>query len=74
MSVADIQDNKWEREAAQVKLTTPASIGMLTMMGLFGLFFIWIAVMSVVGAFTDPKEMDFDKKQKDPAAAEAPAE
>lgn len=73
MSVAEIQDNKWEVQASKVQLGTPGSIGMLIMMAAFVGFFVWIAIYSVVGAFTDTSTMDFDKKQTVEPKADAPA-
>ncbi|MFO7566941.1 MAG: hypothetical protein R6X02_30130 [Enhygromyxa sp.] len=70
MSLAEIQDNKWEAEAAKVQIMTPGGIGMLVMMGAFTLFFGWVMVFSVMGSFTEAKTMDFDKKQKSEAASE----
>jgi hypothetical protein len=64
MSVAEIQDNKWEVQASKVQIMTPGGIGMLVMMGAFVLFFTWVTIFSVIGAFTDQQSMDFDKKQK----------
>ena len=64
MSVAEIQDNKWEVQASKVQIMTPQGMGLLMMMTAFVLFFAWVAVFSVIGAFTDSKTMDFDKKQK----------
>lgn len=65
MSRTEIQDNKWEIEASKPPITTPASIGMMIMMGGFTLFFVGIFIGSVIGTFTDPAEMDFDKTQKE---------
>jgi len=64
MSVAEIQDNKWEVQASKVQIMTAQGIGLLVMMTAFVLFFTWVAIYSVIGAFTDAKTMDFDKKQK----------
>jgi hypothetical protein len=72
MSVAEIQDNKWEVQAAKVQLGTPGAIGMLIMMAAFVGFFVWVSIFSVIGMFTETSTMDFDKKQDVPAA-EAPA-
>jgi hypothetical protein len=77
MSVAEIQDNKWEVQASKVQLMTPQGIGLMFMMGAFVLFFTWVTIYSVIGAFTETKTMDFDKKQKvdaDGKAVQAPAE
>lgn len=70
MSVAEIQDNKWEVQAAKPPLMTPAGIGAMIMMGGFALFFLWVIIFSVIGSFTDTKEMDFSKTQKVEEAAE----
>jgi hypothetical protein len=64
MSVAEIQDNKWELQASKVQIMTPSGIGMMFMMTAFVLFFGWVAVFSIIGSFTEGKTMDFDKKQK----------
>lgn len=64
MSVAEIQDNKWELESTKAPLKNPGSIGIMIMMGGFALFFVWVIIFSVIGSFTDTEEMDFDKKQK----------
>jgi hypothetical protein len=71
MSVAEIQDNKWEVDASKPPLKSPASIGIMIMMTCFALFFLWVIAFAVVGSFTDAQEMEFDKKQKggEPAAA-----
>ena len=65
MSVAEIQDNKWEAESIKPPVTNPASIGIIIMMGGFMLFFVAILIGAVIGSFTDAKEMDFDKVQRD---------
>ncbi len=70
MSVAEIQDNKWEVQASKPPLATAGSIGAIIMMSGFILFFVWVIIFSVIGSFTDTEEMDFSKTQKDAAAAE----
>lgn len=74
MSLAEIQDNKWEVQSAKPPIVTPGSIGMLIMMAGFTLFFVAVIIGSVVGSFTDTKEMNFDKKQQDESSAEAKPE
>jgi hypothetical protein len=74
MSVAEIQDNKWEVQAAKPPLLTAGSIGAMIMMGGFALFFVWVIIFSVIGSFTETKEMDFSKTQKAEADAAAAAE
>lgn len=76
MSVAEIQDNKWEVQAAKPPLITPGGIGAMIMMGGFALFFVAVIIGSVIGSFTETKEMDFSKQQKvdGEGAAAAPAE
>lgn len=64
MSVAEIQDNKWEVEASKPPLKNVASIGVIIMMSCFILFFVWVIINSVIGSFTETSEMDFSKKQK----------
>jgi hypothetical protein len=64
MSVAEIQDNKWEVQASKVQIMTPQGLGLILMMGAFVLFFVWVTIYSVIGAFTETSTMDFDKKQK----------
>lgn len=71
MSVAEIQDNKWEVQASKPPLTNPGAIGVIIMMSGFILFFVWVIVFSVIGSFTDTKEMDFSKTQKVEEAAPA---
>lgn len=65
MSVAEIQDNKWEAESIKPPVTNPASLGIIVMMGGFMLFFVAVIIGAVVGTFTDPAEMDFDKVQRE---------
>lgn len=74
MSVAEIQDNKWEVQAAKPPLFTAGGIGAMIMMGGFALFFAWVIIFSVIGSFTDTTEMDFSKTQKVEDGAAAPAE
>lgn len=68
MSLAEIQDNKWEVEATKPPVTNPAAIGIIIMMTCFSLFFVAVIIGSVIGAFTDTKVMDFEGKA--PPAAE----
>lgn len=65
MSVAEIQDNKWERESIKPPVTSPASIGIIIMMGGFALFFVAVLIGAVIGSFTDTEEMNFDKVQRE---------
>ena len=62
MSFADIQDNKFEREAIKPPITTPSAIGIIIMMSCFALFFVAIIIGSVIGSFTESKVMDFEGK------------
>ncbi len=71
MSVAEIQDNKWEVQAAKPPITSPAAIGVIIMMSGFILFFVWVIIFSVIGSFTETKTMDFSKQQKVEEAAPA---
>ena len=65
MSIAEIQDNKWEVEAIKPPIKTPGAIGVIVMMSGFILFFIWVLVGAVMGSFTEVEEMDFDKVQRE---------
>ncbi|PRQ04872.1 hypothetical protein [Enhygromyxa salina] len=65
MSLAEIQDNKWEVESIKPPVTNPASIGIIIMMGGFALFFVAVIIGSVIGSFTETQEMNFDKVQRD---------
>lgn len=72
MSIAEIQDNKWEVEASKAPLKNFGAIGVMIMMGGFSLFFVAVIIGAVIGSFTEVKEMDFDKKHKEaPVQAEA---
>lgn len=62
MSLAEIQDNKWEVEATKAPVTNPAAIGVIIMMACFSLFFVAIIIGSVIGSFTETKVMDFENK------------
>ena len=70
MSIAEIQDNKWEVEAIKPPIKTPGAIGVIIMMSGFILFFIWVLVGAVMGSFTEVEEMDFDKVQREGDAVE----
>ena len=70
MSVAEIQDNKWEAQSIKPPVTNPAAIGIIIMMGGFMLFFVAVIIGSIIGTFTDPQEMDFDKVQREGDAVE----
>jgi hypothetical protein len=70
MSVAEIQDNKWELEATKAPVTNPAAIGVIIMMFGFSCFFVFIIIGSVIGSFTDTQTMNFESKEmKTPAEA-----
>lgn len=71
MSLAEIQDNKWEVESIKPPVTNPASIGIIIMMGGFALFFVVVIVGAVIGSFTDTEEMNFDKVQREDGTAAA---
>lgn len=62
MSLAEIQDNKWEVEATKPPVTNPGAIGVIIMMTCFSLFFVAIIIGSVIGSFTETKVMDFEGK------------
>jgi hypothetical protein len=69
MTVAEIQDNKWELEVTKAPVTNPAAIGIILMMCGFACFFLFMIVGSVIGSFTETETMNFDKAEvKKPAA------
>lgn len=70
MSASEIADNKWELEASKPPIKSPMAIGTLIMMSAFFLFFVAVIIGAVVGSFTETKEMQFDKVQRDTPAAE----
>ena len=74
MSLAEIQDNKWEVESIKPPVTNPGAIGIILLMSGFVLFFVAITIGAVIGSFTDTQEMNFDKVQRDDGGAAAPAE
>ena len=70
MSVAEIQDNKWEVEATKPPVVNAAGIGSIIMMSCFALFFVAVIIGAVIGSFTETSTMDFSKTQKTEGAAE----
>lgn len=62
MSIAEIQDNKWEVQASRPNLLTPAAIGGILMMGGFILFFVALIIGSVQGFFTESGGLKVDKE------------
>ncbi len=74
MSASEIADNKWEVDASKPKLTQPASIAQIVMMGGFAAFFAYIIIFSLVGMFSEKKESDLaDKYSKMGAGTEEAA-
>jgi hypothetical protein len=71
MTVADIQDNKWERESIRPPIRSAGAIGVIIMMTCFALFFVAIIIGSVVGSFTDTQIMDFEGKAPEASTPEA---
>ncbi len=63
MSVAEIQDNKWELQATKAPVSNPGAIGIIVMMFGFSMFFVFMIVGSVIGSFTKTETMNFDKKE-----------
>lgn len=55
MSAAEIADNKWELTATKPPVTTVAGIAQITLMGCFGLFFLWIVGASAIAIVTPSK-------------------
>jgi hypothetical protein len=62
MSLAEIQDNKWEVEVTKPPVTNPGAIGIIIMMTAFSLFFVAIIIGSVIGSFTETETMNFEGK------------
>ncbi len=62
MSVAEIQDNKWEVEATKAPVANAPGIGMILMMVGFSLFFVFLIIGSVIGSFTETETMNFEGK------------
>lgn len=63
MSVAEIQDNKWELQATKAPVTNASAIGIILMMTGFSLFFVFMIVGSVIGSFTETETMNFESKK-----------
>ncbi len=61
MSIAEIQDNKWEVQASKPNLTSVASIGGIVMMTGFILFFVALIIGAVRGTFTDSDGLKVDQ-------------
>lgn len=68
MSVADIQDNKWELQSIKPPVANAGGIGMIIMMACFSLFFVALIIGSVIGSFTETELMNFEGKAADKAA------
>lgn len=72
MSVAEIQDNKWELQATKAPVSNAPAIGIIIMMSCFALFFVALIIGSVIGSFTETEVMNFEGKappREAPAAA-----
>ena len=78
MSAGEIADNKWEASSAKAPVTTVPAIAQILMMSGFALFFGWILVFSLIGAFGENKGSDLEERFKNMKAggaeADAPAE
>lgn len=79
MSAAEIADNKWEAESTKPPIITPGGLAQILLMGLFGLFFVFILINSVIAIVTPHQESDLESQYKEKlgsgegAPAEAPA-
>jgi len=78
MSAAEIADNKWESDSTKPPVITAAGIAQILLMGMFGLFFLYILIMSVVGIVTPHEDGALEQKYKEKlehhdAATPAPA-
>lgn len=72
MSVAEIADNKWEREVTKPPVTSAGSIFQLVLLGAFVLMFLWIFSFVVMG-LVSPKKATMADKYGEMNAAGAPA-
>lgn len=74
--MSEIADNKWELSASKPPVTTIPAIAQILMMGGFALFFGYVLVFSLIGAFGAKKGGDLEQRYKNMTAegAAAPAE
>lgn len=75
MSVADIADNKWEREAAKAPVGNLAGMGQIVMFVGFCAMFSYIIGMSVVAIVTPKQESSLGamyKNMKQDGSAASP--
>ena len=56
MSISEIADNKWEREAAKPPTTTFSGICQILLIGAFTLIFVYILQGSLMGMFGSKRE------------------
>lgn len=73
MSAGEIADNKWEVSASKAPVTTIPAIAQILMMAGFSLFFGWILVFSMIGAFGEDKGGDLEQRYKNMQAGGAEA-
>jgi uncharacterized membrane protein len=64
MSASEVADNKWEASAAKPPITTIPSIAQILMMVGFALFFAWVLIFSLIGAFGPNKGGDLEERYK----------
>ncbi len=62
--MSEIADNKWEASAAKPPVTTIPAIAQILMMGGFSLFFLWVLIYSLIGAFGPDKGGDLEERYK----------
>jgi hypothetical protein len=74
MSVAEIQDNRWEVQASRPNFFNIGSLGAILMMAGLCVFFLWLIVGSVRGFFTEPSSLTVDKDAAKAAEGQKAAE
>lgn len=65
MSSAEIADNKWEVESTKPPVITPGGIAQVLLMSMFGLFFLYILLMSIVGIVSPHEDGALEQKYKE---------
>jgi hypothetical protein len=71
--MSEIADNKWEASSAKPPVTTIPALAQILMMGGFALFFGWVLVFSLIGAFGPDKGGDLEERYKKMQAGDVEA-
>ncbi len=74
MSVAEIADNKWERESAKPPIMEVGSLAQLILISIFALLFLWIFSWCLMGIFGAEQESMSDRYGEMEAGAAPAAE